>query len=267
MITRRIALGLATALGLTLTALPGLAADPLKVGSYPANPPWETKTESGKFEGFEVDIATEIAKRLGTTVTIEGYDFTALFPATASKRIDMAISSLTITDERLGSQSFTQPYIEGALGLATKSGSGIAKVADIKGRTVGTVATTFAEKWLTERKDELGFKELKTYTTTANMLTDILTGRLDAALNDVVGLRYAATQMKGLDVPDEIVTGERFAIMMTKNHPQLGAVNDAISAMKTDGTMTAIFRKWFGVDPAAGSLTLTPLPVPTSASN
>lgn len=263
MLTRRLTLGLATALGLTLVALPALAADPIKVGSYPANPPWENKTESGEFVGFEVDIINEIAKRLGTTTSIEGYDFTALFSATASRRIDVAISSLTITEERLASQSFTQPYIEGALGLAVKAGSGIATTADLGGKTVGAVATTFGETWLTERKAELGFKELKTYTSMANMLTDILTGRLDAALSDVVGMRYASTQMSGLAVPSEITTGERFAMMVTKDHPQLAAMNDALSAMKGDGTMAAIYEKWFGTAPAPDSLTLTPLPVPT----
>jgi polar amino acid transport system substrate-binding protein len=62
---RRLTLGLTAALCLGLAA-PSLAQDALKVGSYPANPPWETKTESGAFEGFEVDIVNEVAKRMGT---------------------------------------------------------------------------------------------------------------------------------------------------------------------------------------------------------
>ena len=51
----------------------------LNVGSYPNNPPFEFKAESGNFEGFEVDIVTEAAKRAGMTVNIEGYDFQPLF--------------------------------------------------------------------------------------------------------------------------------------------------------------------------------------------
>lgn len=262
MLTRRLALGLAAALAL---GLPALAADPLKVASYPANPPWENKTEAGTFEGFEVDIVNEIAKRMGTTAEIEGYDFKALFVASASRRVDMVISSLTITNERLESQSFTQPYVIGALGVAVKEGSPIASVADLKGKVVGSIATSFPENWLKERAAEIGYAEYKSYDTTANMLTDVMNGRLDAAVNDVVGLRYATTQMKGLAVPAEIVTGEKFAMMMPKGHEKLEAVNQIISDMKTDGTMSALYEKWFGVKPAEGSVTLTPLPVPTSA--
>ena len=262
MLTRRLVLGLATAMAL---ALPAHAEGPLKVASYPANPPWENKTESGEFEGFEVDIVNEIAKRMGTTAEIEGYDFKALFVASASRRVDMVISSLTITNERLESQSFTQPYFTGALGIGVKDGSAIASVADLKGKVVGSIATSFPEAWLKERAAEIGYGEYKSYDTTANMLTDLMNGRIAAAVNDVVGLRYASTQMKGLAVPAEIVTGEKFAMMMPKGHEKLEAVNRIISDMKTDGTMAAIHEKWFGVKPAEGSLTLTPLPVPTSA--
>ncbi|MCL4675947.1 MAG: transporter substrate-binding domain-containing protein, partial [Pararhodobacter sp.] len=104
---RRTLIGAVTGLALGLAALPVMAQDVLRVGSYPANPPWENRNADGAFEGFEVDIVTEIARRIGRTAEIEGYDFRALFVATASGRVDIVISSLTITDERLGSQSFT----------------------------------------------------------------------------------------------------------------------------------------------------------------
>ncbi|NGM45884.1 amino acid ABC transporter substrate-binding protein [Rhodobacter sp. SGA-6-6] len=260
--TRRTALGLAAALAF---AAPAFAQDPLRVGSYPANPPWENKTEAGTFEGFEVDIVNEIAKRMGTTAQIEGMDFKALFVATASGRVDIVISSLTITDERLESQSFTQPYFEGALGIGVKEGSDIASVEALKGKTVGSVATSFPENWLKERAEEIGYADYKSYDTTANMLTDLQNGRIDAAVNDVVGLRYAATQMKGLTVSHEIVTGEKFAMMMPKGSDKLEQVNQIISDMKADGTMAAIYEKWLGVPPAEGSFAVTPMPVPTSA--
>jgi len=82
----------------------------------------------------------------------------------------------------------------------------------------------------------------------------------------VVGLRYAATQMKGLTVSHEIVTGEKFAMMMPKGSDKLEQVNQIISDMKTDGTMAAIYEKWLGVPPAEGSFAVTPMPVPTSAN-
>lgn len=244
-------------------AAPAFAQDVLRVGAYPANPPWEYKNESGAFEGFEVDVVNEIAARLGTTAEFSGLDFRALFVAAASRRVDMVISSLTITPERLQSQSFTQPYVAGALGIATKEGAGIASVEDLKGRRVGSIATSFPEIWVKEREAELQLGSYSSYDSTANMLTDLRSGRIEAAVNDVVGLRHAMTQIPGIAVAAEVPTDERFAIMMPKDSDLLPAVNDAISALKTDGTMARLHEKWFGVAPAEGSLTLTPLPIPT----
>lgn len=262
-INRRLLAGAVTGLALGLAALPSLAQEVLRVGSYPANPPWENLTENGDFVGLEVDIVNEVAGRIGRTTEIEGYDFRALFVATASNRVDIVISSLTITDERLESQSFTQPYVEGALGIGVRSGSEIDSLEDLRGMRIGTIATSFPEAWVNERAEELGFASNNSYDTTANMLTDLLAGRVDAVVNDVVGLRYAFGQMSGLEVTHEIVTGERFAMMMPKDSPLLQDVNDAISAMKEDGTMAALYERWLGAAPAEGSLTVTPLPIPT----
>ena len=259
--------GIAIAAIAALSGAAAMAQDVLKIGSYPANPPWEFKNEAGEFEGFEVDIINEIAKRLGMTTEITGLDFRALFVATASKRVDAVISSLTITEERLEAQSFTQPYFSGALGVGTKTGAGIADLEGLKGKRVGSIATSFPENWLKEREAELGYASYSSYDTTANMLTDLRSGRIDAAVNDIVGLRYAFNQptMQGLEVTVEIPTGDKFAIMMPKGSERLEAFNDAISEMKTDGTMAAFYEKWMGVAPAADSLTVTPLPIPTSA--
>lgn len=252
-----------------LTAFTGLAHanDTLKIGSYPANPPWEFKNEAGAFEGFEVDIINGIAERLGAEVDISGLDFRALFVATASGRMDAVISSLTITDERLQAQSFTQPYFSGALGVGTKDDAGISDLEDLAGKKIGSIATSFPEGWLKEREADLGYASYASYDSTANMLTDLRNGRIDAAVNDIVSLRYAFTQpqMSNLQIAVEVPTGDKFAIMMPKDSDRLVPFNDAISQMKTDGTMAAIYEKWFGVAPDADSVVLTPLPVPTSA--
>lgn len=257
-------LGAAAGMALALTTAV-LAQEPLKVGAYPANPPWETKTETGGFEGFEVDIVNEIARRMGTTAEISGMDFKALFVATASRRADIVISSLTITDERLGSQSFTQPYVQGALGIGVRQDSDLTGPEGLKDKTVGTVATSFGEAWLRDNQATLGYASVKSYDSTANMLTDLQNGRIDAAVNDIVGMRHAFTQMQGLKVGGEVATGEQFAMMMPKGSEKLEQVNGIISEMKTDGTMAALHEKWLGVAPAPDSFTVTPMPIPTAA--
>ena len=124
-LNRRNLILLAAAIGIAAGPATAYAADVLNVGAYPTNPPFEYKNESGTFEGFEVDIVNEAAKRIGMTTDIADLGFQALFAATTSKRIDVAISSITITPERLKSQSFTQPYYDSDMGIATKTDSPI----------------------------------------------------------------------------------------------------------------------------------------------
>ena len=155
--TRRNLLLLAAAIGFAAGPATAYAADVLNVASYPNNPPFEFKAESGNFEGFEVDIVTEAAKRIGMTVNIEGYDFQPLFAATSSGRVDVAISSITITPERLGSQSFTQPYYDSDMGVAAKTDGAVKGLADLKGKIVGVLSGSTGEKWANDNKDAQGF--------------------------------------------------------------------------------------------------------------
>lgn len=259
--TRRSLLVLAAVAGIA-TGSVAHAEGVLNVGSYPNNPPFEFKGESGNFEGFEVDIVTEAAKRAGMTVNIEGYDFQPLFAATSSGRIDVAISSITITAERLGSQSFTQPYYDSDMGIAATTAGGVKSLADLKGKVIGVLSGSTGEKWANENKDAQGFAEVKGYDTQQNVLLDLAAGRVDGVVSDVPGMEYAFTKMQGLAVVDRIKTGEQYGLMMTKDHPKLGAINDAITAMKKDGTLAAIHKKWFGTDAPADSSTMKEAPLP-----
>ena len=112
------------------------AAD-LTVGANIGNVPWEFQDASGEIVGFEVDLVNEVAKRLNKTVAFENIPFNGLFPAVQSGRINMAVSSITITDKRLESVSFAQPYYDSDQSLTVLAASGITGTADLKGKTVG----------------------------------------------------------------------------------------------------------------------------------
>ena len=90
-------------------SLNAMAAE-LNVGANIGNVPWEFQDASGKIVGFEVDLMTEVAKRLGMEVKFTNIPFQGLFAAVQSGQIDAAVSSITITKKRLESVSFAQPY-------------------------------------------------------------------------------------------------------------------------------------------------------------
>ena len=263
-VNRRRLLILAAAVGLATGSPAAFAADTLSVGAYPTNPPFEYKNPDGKFEGFEVDVVTEAAKRAGMGVDIADYGFQALFSGIASKRIDVAISSITITPERLKTVSFTQPYYDSDMGIAAKADGGVKGEADLKGKTVGVLSGSTGETWAKAHRDADGFGDIKGYNTQQDMLLDLNNGRLDAVVSDVPGLEYSFTKMKGLAVEARIKTGEQYGLMLAKDAPQFEKLNGALTAMKKDGTMAAIHKKWFGSDAPANSATVTELPVPKS---
>ena len=260
--SRRSLMSFVAGVGLLAASAQVAAAETLLIGAYPSNPPFEYKTESGAFEGFEVDIATEVAKRLGMTVEISDLGFQALFAATSSKRIDVAVSSITITAERLGSQSFTQPYYDADMGIAALKTSTVAGSADLKDKIVGVLSGSTGEKWAKDNQAAAGFADIKGYNSQQEVFLDLTAGRIDAVVSDVPGMEYLFLKMKGFAVKERIKTGEQYGLMMTKDSPLLGKINDALTAMKKDGTTQAIHKKWFGSDAPAGSSTVTEKPIP-----
>ncbi len=255
----KIAAVAAVFVGLTATSF----AETFEVGAYPSNPPWEYKNEQSQFEGFEVDLVKEIADRLGAEVNFADLGFQALFAATSSGRIDMAISTITITNERLQNQSFTQGYFDSDLALiATKDG--IDGLDGLNGKNVGVLASSIAEGWVKERQEELGIAGINSYPDQQNLLLDVRAGRVAGAVGDIAGYQYAFTQMPDLEILARIPTGDRFGIMLPKDSPLLERVNAAITEIKQDGTLAEIHKKWFGVLPEDSTSTVTVLDIPTA---
>lgn len=236
-------------------------AQTLEVGAYPSNPPWEFKNEQSEFEGFEVDLVKEIGERMGRDVNIQDLGFQALFAATSSGRIDLAISTITITPERMENQSFTQPYYDSDLGLVT-SQDDVSGPEDLEGRPVGALASSTGETWINANSEEYGFGDYRSYPAQQNLLLDVANGRVAAGIGDILGFEFAAEQMPQIRVAARIKTGEQFAIMMPKGSELLEEVNAAITEIKEDGTMAEIYARWLESEPAEGTSTVTVMPIP-----
>jgi polar amino acid transport system substrate-binding protein len=249
-IKRRAAMGVLMA----LLAGPAMADGVLQVGSYPSNPPYEFKNDSGTFEGFEVDLVNAVAAKLGMTVAITDLGFQALFAATASHRVDVAISSITITPARLQNQD--------GLALIAGPASHLKTMEDVRGATLGAIASSTGENWIKANSAALGITGDKSYDTAANMFLDTLNGRVDGSVNDKAGSLYAFKTMHGMRIVASMPADEHIGMMLGKNSPLTGKVNDAITALKQDGTVGKLYAKWFGVEAPADSTTVKVAPLP-----
>ena len=123
------------------------------------------------------------------------------------------------------------------MGIAAKTDSAVNGLADLKGKIVGVLSGSTGEKWAKENQAADGFSEIKGYNTQQELLLDLSAGRVDAVVSDIPGMEYAFTKMQGLAVKERIKTGEQYGLMMTKDHPLLGKLNDALTEMKKDGTL------------------------------
>ncbi len=240
------------------------AAETLTVGVYSANPPWEMKQADGSFEGFEVDLVNAIAEKLGMDVNYQDTGFQALFAATNSGRIDMAISSITITNDRLQNQDFTQGYYDADLALGVKEGSGVTKLSDLEGKDVGVLSASTGDKWAKENAEKYKFGNIRGYDAYTQMLLDAQNGRVAAVITDLPGMLFAFKEMQGMTTGETIPTGDRYAIMLGKDSDLTQKASDAITELKEEGFLAQIHEKHFGVPPMEGTSTVTVLDVPTA---
>ncbi len=195
--------GLFTALGAI-----GVHAADLTVGANIGNVPWEFEDASGKVTGFEIDLVNEIAKRLGKTVEFVNTPFNGLFPAVQSGRINMAVSSITITEKRLQSVSFAQPYYDSDQSLTVTAASGITGLKGMSGKVVGVDTGSTGDMWADSHKGEYKLGEIRRFEGLQPAMLDLVAGRVDGYISDIPALLYYAKDKPELKVVERIPTGE-----------------------------------------------------------
>lgn len=253
---------LAVAAVVALGTATAIAQEAIVVGANIGNVPWEFQDQSGDFVGFEIDLMAEVGKRLERPIETVNIPFQGLFAAVQSGRIDAATSSITITEERLKSVSFAQPYYDSDQSLTVRADSGLKGLADLSGKVIGVDTGSTGDMWTTAHAEQLGLGEIRRYEGLNPAMLDLEAGRLDGYISDIPALLYYVRDKPQFAVVERIPTGERYSVMFAKDAPLAAEVNDAITAMKEDGTLAAIHEKWFGKAPDAGTSTVEVLPMP-----
>jgi len=215
----------------------------LRVGTDATFPPMEY-VENGKRTGFDIELVEALAKAMGKQVEWVDIDFKGLIPGLMSKRFDMAVSAIYITDERKKVVDFTDSYYAGGLVAMVKDNNvSIKKLADLDGKKVSVQVGTKSVGYLTEKHPKVQRVEVEKNQEMFN-LVDI--GRADAAVTGKpAAFQYVRTR-GGLRVLDEQLTTEEYGMALRKDTPELTkSVNAALAKLKADGSYAAIVKKWF----------------------
>lgn len=219
----------------------------LKVGSCLDYKPFEF-VKGGDEMGFDVEMTEEIAKRLGLEVQWVTANFDTIFTAVAGGQFDMVAAASTITDERLQTVDFSDPYFNSRQGLTVNT----EKTPDIKtlddlgeGDVVGVQKGTTGKAFAEEQLEPKGV-QIKTFDAAPGAFTDLEAGGVVAVVNDEGSSLAEVEQRPNLEVVQAIDTDEHYGFAFSKDNPDLtAAVNGALAEIIADGTYATIFSKWF----------------------
>lgn len=223
--------------------------DELIVGMELKFPPFETIDSSGNPTGVSVDLAEAIGAKLGVKIRIKSIDYPSLIPALQSQNIDLIISSMTITEERLESIAFSDEYAKSDLALLLNKSSSVTNWSelDTPESTIAVKQGTLGAMWA---KKHLPKATLKEFSEVSAAMLDVNNGFSTAFIYDPLSLiegSSSLTQTRLLLDPLPEVKG--WGIGMRKNDTQLlNIVNDALKVIKEEGFFDAMRIKYLQDD-------------------
>lgn len=211
--------------------------------------PFEYMDEkTGEPVGFDVDVINAVAEKMGLTASyLPNQKFDTLVPIIKQGgKADVSIAAITITDERMESVDFSEPYLDSnqAIVVARVSSETEETLNDASKQVVCQGGTT-GDEWIGENLPDAVRVPVDDVTAA---LTGVQTGLYQAMVVDLPVASYMLAQsFSDLQIVKEIPTGEQYGIAVSKDNPELTqAVNKALEDMKSDGTMKEIETKWFG---------------------
>jgi len=216
------------------------AAGEIAVGNSPDYPPFESIGDNGERVGFDIDLLAAMSEKMGLKIKWVTMEFAAIVTAVQSGQVDMGMSGFSITPDRAKQVSFSAPYIASGQVIVTRPDSKIASAADLKGKKIAVQLGTTGE----QQADKIEGAEVvkpESYNIAFMML------RNKAADAVIADLSVADEYMKQgtFKRAGEPLSFEEFAIISRKgNDPLLKALNEALEAVKKDGTYDALVKKW-----------------------
>jgi L-cystine transport system substrate-binding protein len=219
----------------------------LLIGTEGTYAPFTFHDESGNLTGFDVEIATEVAKRLGVKPEFKETQWDAIFAGLDAKRFDMIANQVGIRPDRQEKYDFSDPYITSAAVLIVhKDNNEVKAFEDIKGLNAAqSLTSNYGEL---AKKNGANLVSVEGFTQSVELLAS---KRVDVTINDRISFLDYTKQRP--DAPIKIAATSEDAsasgLMFRKGSDKLvDEVNKALTEMVEDGTYKKISEKWFGED-------------------
>ena len=225
---------------------PVMGDDKVRIGTEGAYPPFNQIDEKGNLIGFDIDIARALCDKMKAECVFVTQDWDGIIPGLLARKYDAIVASMSVTDERKRAVAFTDRYYSNKLRFVAKKGSDFDPAA-LKGNAIGAQRATVSAIYLEDNlKDDV---DIKLYDTQENAYLDLASGRTDAVLADML-VSYdwlKSDEGKGFEFYGEPINiDDQIAIALRKDDAELlNRLNEAIAAIREDGTYEKINAKYF----------------------
>ena len=204
-------------------------------------PPYEMTTDTGAFEGIDVDTAQAIAEKLGLELQIDDMEFDAALLSVQQGKADIVMAGVTVTDERKAVMDFSDSYATGIQSIIVPEGSDIATPDDLAGKKIGTQRGTTGYIYCS---DDFGDENVVAYDSGLTAVQALNNGQVDAVVIDNAPAKEYVAANPGLAILDTSYAEEDYAIGMAKGSALEDAINAALEELKADGTLQSIVDKY-----------------------
>jgi len=219
----------------------------LTVGTDAPFPPFEIGRPPD-ITGYDIEVMNAIAEKLDLTAEYEDTSFDTIFRDVAQGRFDIVAAASTITPGRERTVDFSDPYYEAQQALVvTEDNDEIASVDDLGGAVVGAQDATTGE---TYANDETDASEVRGFPEGPDAIAALRSGQVDATIIDQPVAVDAEEQQGGIKIVEEIQTDELYGFAVAPDNDGLREdVNDALTDLKDDGTISDLYEKYFKTEP------------------
>ena len=233
-------------------SLPDLGGKEVVVVTENAYPPLQFVDKDGKAIGWEYDAMAELAKRLNFTLKIENSSWDAMIPAVSEGQYDIGMTGITIKDDRKEKVDFSEPYMRSEMVMLVRGDEsrftdaksfGADEALLVAARPGTTPFYTAVYEVLDGNEANPRVKLFETFGATVEALKS---GDVDLVLTDgTAGAGYVAASDGKLKIVGEKLGVEDFGFIFPKGSDLVAPINAGIEAMKADGTIEALNKKWF----------------------
>lgn len=236
----------------------------LTVSTDPAYPPQSSLNEStGEYEGFDIDVATEIANRMGVDVAWEAPAWETIIAGNWNGRWDLSVGSMTVTPEREEVLDFSTPYYftPAVVAVLADDSSINDLTTDLDGKSVSVCGACTYDFYLQGTLDIPGESfefviddpEIVTTDTDTTAIEQLVQGRVDAAISSLTTMQAAIDSGLPIKIVGDPLFYEPLAAASDKSSTMstdsfVSRVSEIIDEMHADGTLSNLSNEWFGLD-------------------